>query len=432
MNMTTLTSKGFSARFFAVLIVVSLVMTALPAAFFVANADDDTVPTVTSVHAAIRDDADYKGISVNTDFTNLAGAEADEYVVTVHRSDGTTVTKTSRSTAGFITSIEAGTLSGVTTPIIVQQGTYDEAGSSSWIPAPGVWTNDTVPTSVEVQVKKAGEIIAERTTEIIVGGSGYADIVPDPLSFTSTTNGDGTASATTTSETIKTITSSQGDVKMTIPSGTVITSEGWNGTLIAPTVVSITNAPVAEDGFENPTEIITIKVGTSDGTKVTFDQAVQLEFEGQSGNSVGWSRGGTFTPITTICSANTQVAANALVAEGDCKISVGGDLFVWTKHFTDFTVYTQTATPDPATTSSGGSSSGTLIRDRVEPTPLVLGASDSPQTATQELTGVLTGISAILVSIQSGNEAGDISDEDAEKLIIQLGQIVTVLSGMFR
>lgn len=81
---------------------------------------------------------------------------------------------------------------------------------------------------------------------------------------------------------------------------------------------------------------------------------------------------------------------------------------------------------------SGGSSSGTLIRDRVEPTPLVLGASDSPQTATQELTGVLSGISAILVSIQSGNEAGDLSNEDTEKLIIQLGEIVTVLSGMFR
>jgi hypothetical protein len=261
------------------------------------------------------------------------------------------------------------------------------------------------------------------------------DFDPDgsaPISFTSTNNGDGTASATTTSDTIKTITSSQGDVKMTIPSGTVITSEGWNGTLIAPTVVSITTAPVAEDGFENPTEIITIQVGTSDGTKVTFDKAVQLEFEGQSGNSVGWSRGGTFTPITTTCSDNTQAVGNALAAEGDCKISVGGDLFVWTKHFTDFTVYTQTATPAPATTSSGGSSSGTRIRDRVEPTPLVLGVTDSLLPTDEELTGVLTSVSGILAGIQSGNEAGDISDEDAEKLVAQLSEILTILLGLYQ
>ena len=85
-----------------------------------------------------------------------------------------------------------------------------------------------------------------------------------------------------------------------------------------------------------------------------------------------------------------------------------------------------------SSSSGGGSSSGTRVDDRVTPTPLVLGASDSPQPTAQELPALLTGISAILAGIQSGNEAGDISDEDAEKLIIQLGQIVTVLSGMFR
>jgi hypothetical protein len=35
----------------------------------------------------------------------------------------------------------------------------------------------------------------------------------------------------------------------------------------------------------------------------------------------------------------------------DCKIDIGPDLIVWTKHFTTFTVYTQAAIP----VSSGGS-----------------------------------------------------------------------------
>jgi len=247
---------------------------------------------------------------------------------------------------------------------------------------------------------------------------------PAPLSFTSTSNGDGTASATTTLETIETLTSSMGGVKMTIPNGTVITSEdgNWDGTLITPTEVSITTPPVAEDGFENPTEIITIKVGTNNGTKVTFDQAVQLEFKEQSGNSVGWSRGGTFTPITATCSANTQAAGNELAAGGDCKISEGDDLFVWTKHFTDFTVYTQTVTP-----TASNSSSGSRVRLSAGAEPQVLGAAISQELTNQEFSAFLTDVSEILTDIQLGIASGDISNEEAAIFIAQLDEIITAL-----
>jgi hypothetical protein len=81
---------------------------------------------------------------------------------------------------------------------------------------------------------------------------------------------------------------------------------------------------------------------------------------------------------------------------------------------------------------SGGSSSGTRVRDRVEPTPLVLGVSDSQELTAEELSAFLTSISAILAGIQSGSEAGDISDEEVAVLSAQLGKILTVLLGMFR
>ena len=86
---------------------------------------------------------------------------------------------------------------------------------------------------------------------------------------------------------------------------------------------------------------------------------------------------------------------------------------------------------EPRSSGGGGSSSGTRIRDRVEPTPLVLGVVDSSLPTDEELTGVLTSVSGILVAIQSGNEAGDISDEDAEKLVAQLSEILSILLRLY-
>ena len=63
-----------------------------------------------------------------------------------------------------------------------------------------------------------------------------------------------------------------------------------------------------------------------------------------------------FTTITTVCSADSQAVGDALPLEGDCKIDIGSDLVVWTKHFTNFVTYTQTTTP--ASSSSSSSSGG--------------------------------------------------------------------------
>ena len=55
--------------------------------------------------------------------------------------------------------------------------------------------------------------------------------------------------------------------------------------------------------------------------------------------------------------ADNQATGDALAADGDCKIDVGSDLAIWTKHFTSFATYTQTAvvvTPPNNNNNSGG------------------------------------------------------------------------------
>lgn len=74
---------------------------------------------------------------------------------------------------------------------------------------------------------------------------------------------------------------------------------------------------------------------------------------GQAGKRAGYVQtGGTFTEITSTCGADDQTTGNALPADGECKITVGSDLVIWTKHFTTFATYSQT------TTSSGGGGGG--------------------------------------------------------------------------
>lgn len=142
-----------------------------------------------------------------------------------------------------------------------------------------------------------------------------------------------------------------------IPEGTVATgNSSWDGSISAP-VPPATPATVAISGFDTTvTSAFTVGSSLSD---IIFDKAVRLVFAGQAGTHAGWyNHAGTFTEITADCavtggdveaSQTAQLGANA-----SCKIDVGGNLIVWTKHFSTFVTYTQTAIPTPAPVSSGG------------------------------------------------------------------------------
>ncbi len=116
-------------------------------------------------------------------------------------------------------------------------------------------------------------------------------------------------------------------------------SPAWDGTISAPTIQSTSSVSLGS----SKTVASVIEVGFGDVT-LTFDQAVRILVPGQAGKLVGFVRSGNFTQITTVCSADSQTAGNALVAGGDCYINSGGDLVVWTKHFTKFVTYSSAVT----------------------------------------------------------------------------------------
>ena len=142
-----------------------------------------------------------------------------------------------------------------------------------------------------------------------------------------------------------------------IPASTVVTSTSltWNGLMSAPTVTTVTLP--AQSG-QTKTLSTAVEVGFS-GEKLTFSKAVRLLLPGQAGKRAGYVRTGiSFTEITNTCALDNQSTGNALAADSECKIDVGSDLVIWTKHFTTFATYSQTTNPvssSGTSVSSGGS-----------------------------------------------------------------------------
>ncbi|OGG76753.1 hypothetical protein A3B35_03000 [Candidatus Kaiserbacteria bacterium RIFCSPLOWO2_01_FULL_54_24] len=204
------------------------------------------------------------------------------------------------------------------------------------------------------------------------------------LEVVTTSSGDAQTGTLTNAATLSTTTAS-GNVTIAMPANlTVSGPSGWDGTIDLPTSISTSVAPVGDSG-STASAVSTIEIGFGNSL-LTFDKGVRLLFAGQGGNLIGYSHGaGTFTSITSTCSADTQTVGDSLAAGGDCKITVGSDLVVWTKHFSAFTTYTQTAipaptpTPSPAPSGGGGGGGGGGF---IPSTSLVTSTSTSLQTNT--------------------------------------------------
>lgn len=142
-----------------------------------------------------------------------------------------------------------------------------------------------------------------------------------------------------------------------ISDSTLVTSADitWDGVIAAPTVTTV-DLPVVSG--ETKTLSTAIEVGFT-GAKLSFDKAVRILLPDQAGKRVGYIRTGTaFTEITSTCVADNQATGDALAVDGDCKIDVGSDLVIWTKHFTSFATYTQTTNSGGGGGGGGGSGGG--------------------------------------------------------------------------
>ena len=177
-----------------------------------------------------------------------------------------------------------------------------------------------------------------------------------------------------------------GDVTVTLQNGTTITSNGsWDGTLIAPTVTT-TTIP-ATPGFDTTSGLV-IKVG-SDSLSFSVNPSARLVLPGQAGKHVGFQApGGSFTEITNVCVADAQPTAPV----NECKMDVvGGDLVIWTNHFTTFATYTltKTVTPLALVSLTQTKSSGSLFPSFFSVVPSTASTS-SNQSQTGEVLGTAT------------------------------------------
>ncbi|MEX1053722.1 MAG: hypothetical protein WEC35_04895 [Nitrosopumilaceae archaeon] len=145
------------------------------------------------------------------------------------------------------------------------------------------------------------------------------------------------------------------------PAITMSGPTSWNGIVNLPTIKATTSVTIPPQPGVTNTPTLVIEIGFDD-TPLTFDKAVRIQFDGKAAERIGYSRAGTFTEITNTCTSDTQKAANdALSAEGDCKINVGSNLVIWTKHFTKFSSFSSSSTSagGPSGVSSGGHRTGT-------------------------------------------------------------------------
>ncbi len=105
----------------------------------------------------------YKGVATDIKVDGLTDVSNVE--VQVNRSGGATpITKTSKAPVN--TTLSTGTVATTTAPIIIQHGTYSEAGSSSWNPA-SAWASASTPVSVTVTITYAGGATLTKTDDTI-------------------------------------------------------------------------------------------------------------------------------------------------------------------------------------------------------------------------------------------------------------------------
>lgn len=140
--------------------------------------------------------------------------------------------------------------------------------------------------------------------------------------------------------------------RMEIAGGTVVSAlsgSAWNGTIALPTIKETPSVSPSSSTVNT-----VIELGYP-GTTLTFSKAVRILIPGMAGKSVGYVSGGVFHAITNTLGSDTQAAGDDLNAGSDGKITVGSDLVVWTKHFTEFVAYTPV---QAASTSTGGGGGG--------------------------------------------------------------------------
>ncbi|MGG1519304.1 family 43 glycosylhydrolase [Paenibacillus oryzisoli] len=155
---------------------------------------------------------------------------------------------------------------------------------------------------------------------------------------------------------------SSSPIWMAIPQGTTISAPAsglWDGTVHLPQVETAQTINLVPDPGKTAAVHAVIEVGFGD-VPLTLSRAARIVIPGAAGKEAAYVRDGNLTKITNTISADNQAAADAeIAAAGDAALDVGVDKVIWTKHFTRFVLYTQTAIVPDSTNNDGSDNIGT-------------------------------------------------------------------------
>lgn len=178
--------------------------------------------------------------------------------------------------------------------------------------------------------------ITDAGARIVSGGK--VIVLPNVTSITATP----TTSSTSVNIIIpgdieNTLTSASSTVLVEIASSTTISGPAtWNGVFSLPVATTTTSILPGTLMGNALTGVAAIEIGSSD-VSLSFSSPIKLTFQGKAGMLVGWSKNNVFTRILNPCDSATN--PTLLTADADCRIDVGGDLVVWTRHATTFIAY---------------------------------------------------------------------------------------------
>ena len=183
-------------------------------------------------------------------------------------------------------------------------------------------------------------------------------------------------------------------IKVTLPSSTTITGTSWNGLLQLPKVVSSTDLTFPVSSGQVATPGIVIDIGSS--ISLTFNQPVRMLFAGQSGKQVGFFHNtNTLTEITATCTSDSVSGMPS--GANECKINVGSDIAIWTKHFTGFGTWGSSSSSSgtsTSTASTGGGGGGGGIG---------AGPSSSTSSTSEGMGGILSNLKILSISYDTCN-----------------------------
>jgi hypothetical protein len=141
-------------------------------------------------------------------------------------------------------------------------------------------------------------------------------------------------------------------------------------------------------GYTTTTTAV-VEVGLGDEL-LTFDKAVRLLIPGMAGKNAAYIRNGDSHVISN-CSTtygDSQTTGDSLGAGAECKMDVGSDMVIWTKHFTQFIAYSQTAVSNTGSSSSWYTTTPTPT---VAPTATAVPSNVPTETPTVSGTPVTPG-----------------------------------------